>query len=70
MSANRKAVSTFLDIETAAKFEALCASRGLSRYKALEQAVKEWMERYGEIKPLPTPPIPPENNRTRPAMPL
>jgi len=47
MSANRKAVSTFLDIETAAKFEALCASMGLSRYKALEHAVKGWMEKHG-----------------------
>lgn len=47
MSANRKAVSSFLDIETAAKFEALCASRGLSRYKAIEHAIKEWMEKHG-----------------------
>ena len=47
MSANRKAVSTFLDLETAAKFEALCAGRGLSRYRAIEQAVKEWMEKHG-----------------------
>ena len=47
MSANRKAVSTFLDIETAAKFEALCAGRGLSRYKAIEQAIKDWMGKNG-----------------------
>lgn len=47
MSANRKAVSSFLDIETAEKFEALCASRGLSRYKAIEQAIKDWMEKHG-----------------------
>ena len=53
MSSNRKAVSTFLDIETAAKFEALCASRGLSRSRAIEQAVKEWMER-----PKPSPAAP------------
>ena len=50
MSANRKAVSTFLDIETAAKFEALCASRGFSRYRAIEQAVKEWMEKLSTSK--------------------
>ena len=50
MSANRKAVSTFLDNETAAIFGALCASKGLSRYKALEQAVKEWIEKHGNEK--------------------
>lgn len=47
MSANRKAVSSFLDLETATKFEALCTSRGLSRYKAIEQAIKDWMEKHG-----------------------
>lgn len=47
MSTNRKAVSSFLDLDTAEKFEALCASRGLSRYKAIEQAIKEWMAAHG-----------------------
>jgi hypothetical protein len=47
MSANRKVVSSHLDTETATKFEALCTSRGLSRYKAIEQAVKDWMEKNG-----------------------
>ena len=50
MSANRKAVSTFLDIETAAKFDPLCAGRGLSRYKALEAAVKVWIEIDSEAR--------------------
>lgn len=47
MSANRKAVSTFLENEIAEKFAALCNSRGLSRYKAIEQAIKDWMEKHG-----------------------
>ena len=47
MSANRKSFTSFLDLKTAAKFEALCAGRGLSRYKAIEQAIKDWMEKNG-----------------------
>ncbi len=47
MSANRKAVTTFLNIETAEKFEILCYMRGISKYKAVEQAVKDWVEKNG-----------------------